>query len=105
MLVTVELPEDALARLRAEAVRRGVSIDVVIADFATQLPIEVPRLTSRLSFIGIGHSGRDDLSRRHCEIRGDQAAEPPARDVRRRCSARLRGGCGRAVAMPVRGVQ
>ena len=45
MLVTIELPEDVLARLRPEAVRRGVSIDVVIADFATQLPVEVPRRT------------------------------------------------------------
>ena len=80
MLVTVELPEDAMARLRAEAVRRGVSIDVVIADLATELPIDVSRRTSRLSFIGIGHSGRGDLARRHREIRDEQTADLPPRD-------------------------
>jgi len=72
MLVTFELPEDALARPRAEAVRRGVSIDVVIAGLASQLPIEAPPGTSRLNFIGIGHSGRGDLSRRHREIRAEK---------------------------------
>jgi hypothetical protein len=80
MLVTVELPEDAMARLRAEAVRRDVSIDVVIADLATELPIEVSRRTSRLSFTGTGHSGRGDLARRHCEIRDEQTADLPPRD-------------------------
>ena len=34
MTVTVDLPEDALARLQAEAKRRGVSIDVVVAELA-----------------------------------------------------------------------
>ena len=34
MTVRVDLPEDALARLRAEAERRGVSIDLVIAELA-----------------------------------------------------------------------
>ena len=80
MLVTVELPDDAMARLRAEAVRRGVSIDVVIADFATQLPIEGSRRASRLNFIGIGHSGRGDLARHHREIRDEQTADLPPRD-------------------------
>ncbi|HUP76800.1 MAG TPA: hypothetical protein VM282_27440 [Acidimicrobiales bacterium] len=80
MLVTVELPENALARLRAEAVRRNVSIDVVIAELAAQLPVEVPRRSSRLSFIGIGHSGRGDLARRHREICAEQTADLPARD-------------------------
>jgi hypothetical protein len=69
-----------MARLRAEAVRRGVSIDVVIADLATELPIEVSRRTSRLSFIGTGHSGRGDLARRHREIRAEQTADLPPRD-------------------------
>ena len=80
MPVTVELSDDALARLRAEAARRGVSIDVVIAEFAAQLPIEPAPRKSRLSFIGIGHSGRGDLSRRHREIRAEQTADLQARD-------------------------
>ena len=32
MTVTIDLPEDALERLRAEAKRRGVSIELVIAE-------------------------------------------------------------------------
>jgi hypothetical protein len=37
MSETVEMPEDALARLRAEATRRGVTIDVVMAEVAAHL--------------------------------------------------------------------
>ncbi len=55
MTLSIDLPEQALARLRAEAARRGVSIDDVIAELADQLPAEasgvsVPR--RRLSFAG-----------------------------------------------------
>jgi hypothetical protein len=57
MSVTVELPDEALARLRAEAARRGVSIDTVIAEFAAQLPTDTPAPTHRkLAFIGAGAS-------------------------------------------------
>lgn len=38
MSVTVDLPAEALARLHAEAARRGVSIDHVIAELAHRLP-------------------------------------------------------------------
>jgi hypothetical protein len=59
MTVTVDLPEDALARLEAEAKRRGVSIDLVIAELTATLPLE-PVTGRTLSFIGLGssHSGR-----------------------------------------------
>jgi ABC-type branched-subunit amino acid transport system ATPase component len=51
MTVSIDLPDDALARLRAEAIRRGVSIDTVIAELADQLPADTgPR--RRLSFAG-----------------------------------------------------
>jgi hypothetical protein len=57
MSVTVELPDEALARLQAEATRRGVTIDVVIAEFAARLPAEMPAGTKRkLAFVGIGTS-------------------------------------------------
>lgn len=59
MSVTVEIPAEALARLEAEAARRGVSIDVVIAELADTLPeggAVAPR--RRLAFAGIGASGR-----------------------------------------------
>lgn len=48
MTVTLELPEDVLADLRAEADRRGLTIEAVATE----------RLRARrLSFIGIGASG------------------------------------------------
>lgn len=56
MTVTVDLPEDALARLRAEATRRGVSIDSVIAELTTALPAEPPPAKRTLSLIGLGSS-------------------------------------------------
>jgi hypothetical protein len=40
MSVTVDLPPAALRRLEAEAARRGVGIDVVIAELAEALPAE-----------------------------------------------------------------
>ena len=40
MTLTVDLSESTLARLRAEAERRGVSIDIVIAELAETLPPE-----------------------------------------------------------------
>lgn len=49
--MTLDLPDDALARLHAEAARRGVSIDIVIAELVGRLPADVgasPR--RRLSF-------------------------------------------------------
>jgi len=57
MSVTVELPDEALARLRAEATRRGVSIDTVIAEFAAQLPSGTTAPAKRkLAFVGMGAS-------------------------------------------------
>ena len=55
MTVTIDLPEDALARLQAEAKRRGVSIDAVVAEVAQALPTNAsaPRA---LSFVGLGSS-------------------------------------------------
>ncbi len=60
MSVTVELPANALARLNAEADRRGVSIDVVIAELAHMLPEQqaAPPARRNLAFAGIGASGR-----------------------------------------------
>lgn len=59
MPVTVELPTEALRRLEAEAARRGVGIDAVIAEFAGTLPEPAdgqPR-RRRLAITGIGASG------------------------------------------------
>ena len=62
MTVTIDLPEDALARLQAEAKRRGVSIDVVVAELAQGLPTDAsaPKV---LSFIGLGSSSSGRYAR------------------------------------------
>ena len=61
MPLTVELPQRVLRRLEAEAARRGVSIDVVIAELAEALPLDddasagAKRRTLAIS--GVGASG------------------------------------------------
>lgn len=74
MSVTVELPPEALRRLEAEATRRGISIDDVIAEFAANLPIEDPLE----SFIGCGASGDTrpfDIHRERAELADRKLAE------------------------------
>lgn len=68
MPVTVELPPATIRRLEAEAARRGVGIDVVIAELAEALPAEettseppAPRRTFALA--GIGTSGGPRFAR------------------------------------------
>jgi len=55
---TAELPADTLARLEAEAARRGVGIDVVIAELADRLPApDSGGKRRRLAIAGVGSSG------------------------------------------------
>jgi hypothetical protein len=54
--VTIDLPEDALARLQAEAKRRGVSIDLLIAQLAEALPAKNAHALQSFSFVGLGSS-------------------------------------------------
>jgi hypothetical protein len=78
MSVTVELSDELLGRLRAEAARRGVSVDAVITDFVARLPAEEGLPTHRLSFIGIGSSGRSepmDIRRERAELAAKRDAE------------------------------
>ena len=57
MTLSVDLPMDVLTRLRLEANRRGVSIDVVIAELVALLPPDQAATTKRpLSFIAMGTS-------------------------------------------------
>ena len=51
--------------------------DVVIAD---SFPAESDKPKRRLSFIGVGHSGSGDLSRRNREIRAEKTAGLTAND-------------------------
>ena len=66
MAVTIDLPLDALHRLEAEAARRGVGIEVVIAEFAETLGEAAPEPSAtkghRFSFVGIAASGDGKLS-------------------------------------------
>jgi hypothetical protein len=56
MTVTIDLPEDVLARLQAEAKRRGVSIDLLIAELAEALPARNASAPQSFSFVGLGSS-------------------------------------------------
>ena len=57
MTVTLELSDEALARLQAEAARRGVSVDDLVAELAAQLPAEPnPNERPERSFVGLGSS-------------------------------------------------
>ncbi len=56
MSVTVELPAEALRRLETEAARRGVSIDDVIAELASALPVESSGPRRNPAFVGVGAS-------------------------------------------------
>ena len=57
MSLTVELPTDVLERLRGEAIRRGVSIDLIIAELVALLPPDYDAATKRKpAFISMGAS-------------------------------------------------
>jgi hypothetical protein len=73
MSVTVDLPPATLRRLEAEAARRGVGIDVVIAELAEALPAptEPPTTGHRFAFAGVAASGDGTLSERYKAIRRD----------------------------------
>lgn len=67
MAMRVELPDDVAARIAELARARGVSPDQVAAEV---LGAHLPRRPKRpLTFIGLGRSGRHDLSERAKEIR------------------------------------
>ena len=71
MNVTIDLPEDALARLETEARRRGVSIDLVIAELTEALPAKASAPPQTLSFVGIGSSTSGRYARDTDEILAD----------------------------------
>lgn len=76
--VTLDLPAETQARLQAEASRRGITLDQLIAELADTLPAEAPK--HRLGFVGIGASGRTDPLDIHQE-RADLAAKKLAEGI------------------------
>ncbi len=57
MLVTFKLSDDTLARLRAEAERRDITLDGVVTDLIMTLPVRPVELKSRkLGFVALGRS-------------------------------------------------
>lgn len=78
MTLTVNLPEDLAARLAAEATRRGIMVDDVLAEMvAAGLPSR-----RRLSFIGIGHSGgSESVAEGHRDIIRAHFVDKTASDV------------------------
>ncbi len=81
MSLTIDLPPDVLRRLEAEATRREVTIDDVIAELAAGLPREeaaAPKRSRRLSFVGIGASGDTrpfDIHRERDELASRKLAD------------------------------
>lgn len=73
--MTVDLPEELAARLAELAAQRGVTPETLIVE-AIEAHLPKPP-----SFIGIGASGRGDLSERHKEIRRELIAERRAREA------------------------
>jgi hypothetical protein len=77
MTVTFDLPDDALVRLRAEASRRGVSIDTVIAEFASGLPATPsPGPARQPGFVALGRSSSGRAARDADEMLADGFGSP-----------------------------
>ncbi len=65
MPITLDLPPDALARLEAEAARRGTTVDALVADLAAGLGSAAPSSDSALDgFFGAGDSGDSEWASR-----------------------------------------
>ena len=78
MSTTVDLPPEILRRLLAEADRRGLTIDEVIAELAAGLPTEPSPRPKRPSFVGVGASGDTrpfDIHREREELAAQKLAE------------------------------
>ena len=80
--VTLDLPAEAQARLQAEATRRGITLDQLIAELADSFPAETAAEPGTLEgFFGSGDSGDPGWASRDLhELRHDLAqrrlAEP-----------------------------
>lgn len=78
MPTTLRLPDDLAARLAAEAAKRGVDVDALSAELLSASLADNDELEA---FIGVGHSGRGDLGRRHREIKAEVVGNRSAREL------------------------
>ncbi len=54
--VTLALPAEAQARIQAEATRRGITLDQLVAEIADSFPAETTTPRRKRAFVGIGSS-------------------------------------------------
>lgn len=54
--VVLDLPVEVQARLEAEAARRGVTLDRLIAELVKSFPVEAETPRRKLAFVGVGSS-------------------------------------------------
>jgi len=76
MTVTFDLPPEAQARLVAEAERRGITVDELVAELAGQLPAPQPADSADTwsGFFGCGRSGDPEWATRDIrELRSELA--------------------------------
>ena len=56
MTLTLNLPVEAQARLEAEASRRGITLDLLVAELAAGFPVDTGTPRRKLAFVGMGSS-------------------------------------------------
>ncbi len=56
MPITLDLSDEVLARLRAEAARRGVTLGELVAELAAALPVDDTGEAKKLGFVALGAS-------------------------------------------------
>lgn len=64
MTVTLDLPDEAVERLRREARRRGMTLDRLVAEIAAGLPGDEPVEGALERFVGSGDSGDESWATR-----------------------------------------
>lgn len=64
--MTVDLPNEVLVRLRAEADRREITVKELIVEFADRLPADNTGTQPRLAFVDAGASTEHAALRPEC---------------------------------------
>lgn len=75
--LTIEIDDEVAERLAAAATAQGITPE----QLAAQIIAEAFPARRQLGFVGIGHSGRGDLSRRVKELRQKAFVNKTAREA------------------------